>query len=145
MYSVLEISPLEKLNQDINEKCIHYKCTLCGGDIKNYDETFYGRCDTCLATLISYKPAKHQIAFHQSKAKFRLNIGGFGSGKTTAGAFEISQHALGTPNGRTLISAQTLQQIKEGTGELIVDISRQSCIEKTPEIPDGEMKQYADY
>ena len=55
-----------------------YKCPLCGGTIKVHDSVFYGSCDTCLCTLISYKPAPHQVKFHQSKAKFRLNIGGFG-------------------------------------------------------------------
>ena len=90
-----------------------YKCPLCGGKIKVHDSVFYGRCDTCLATLIDYKPAPHQVAFHKSKAKFRLNIGGFGSGKTTMDAAEISSHALSVANGRTLITAQSLQQVKE--------------------------------
>lgn len=91
----------------------HYKCPCCGGDIKVHDSVFYGRCDTCLATLIDYKPCKHQVDFHKSKAKFRLNIGGYGTGKTTMDAAEITTHALGVPNGRTLITAQSLQQVKE--------------------------------
>ena len=90
-----------------------YKCPLCGGTIKVHDSVFYGRCDTCLATLIDYKPAPHQVKFHQSKAKFKLNIGGFGSGKTTMGACEIANHAMAIANGRTLITAQSLQQVKE--------------------------------
>ena len=90
-----------------------YTCPLCGGVIKVHDSVFYGRCDTCLATLISYKPAPHQVKFHESKAKFRLNIGGFGSGKTTMGAVEVAVHALSVPNGRTLITSQSLQQVKE--------------------------------
>lgn len=90
-----------------------YNCPLCGGVIKVHESVFYGRCDTCLCTLISYKPAPHQIDFHKSKAKFRLNIGGFGSGKTTMDAAEIVIHALGVSNGRTLITAQSLQQVKE--------------------------------
>lgn len=90
-----------------------YNCPLCGGVIKVHESVFYGRCDTCLCTLISYKPAPHQIDFHKSKAKFRLNIGGFGSGKTTMDAAEIAIHALGVSNGRTLITAQSLQQVKE--------------------------------
>ena len=91
----------------------HYKCPMCGGDIKVHESVFYGKCDTCLATLIDYKPAPHQIAFHKSKAKFRLNIGGYGSGKTTMDAAEIANHALSVPNGRTLITAQSLQQVRE--------------------------------
>ena len=57
-----------------------YACPLCGGRIKVHESVFYGRCDSCLATLIDYLPAPHQVKFHESKAKFRLNIGGFGSG-----------------------------------------------------------------
>lgn len=57
-----------------------YKCPLCGGTIKVHDSVFYGRCDSCLATLIDYRPAPHQVKFHESKAKFKLNIGGYGSG-----------------------------------------------------------------
>ena len=57
-----------------------YKCPLCGGEIKVHESVFYGRCDTCLATLIDYKPCAHQVDFHKSKAKFRLNIGGYGTG-----------------------------------------------------------------
>lgn len=90
-----------------------YKCPLCGGEIKVHESVFYGRCSACLATLIDYKPAPHQLAFHKSKAKFRLNIGGYGSGKTTMDAAEIACHALSIPNGRTLITAQSLQQVKE--------------------------------
>lgn len=90
-----------------------YECPLCGGKIKVHESVFYGRCDTCLATLIDYKPAPHQVRFHESKAKFRLNIGGFGSGKTTMDAAEITAHVLGVSNGRTLITAQSLQQVKE--------------------------------
>ena len=32
-----------------------YKCPLCGGEIKVHESVFYGRCDTCLATLIFIK------------------------------------------------------------------------------------------
>lgn len=90
-----------------------YKCPLCGGEVKVHESVFYGRCDTCLATLIDYKPCAHQVNFHKSKAKFRLNIGGYGTGKTTMDAAEIAVHALSVPNGRTLITAQSLQQVRE--------------------------------
>ena len=86
---------------------------MCGGIIKVHESVFYGRCDTCLCTLISYKPAPHQVNFHKSKAKYRLNIGGYGSGKTTMDAAEVAVHALSIANGRTLITAQSLQQVKE--------------------------------
>ena len=91
----------------------NYICPLCGGNVKVHESVFYGRCDACLATIIDYKPAPHQVDFHRSKAKFRLNIGGYGSGKTTMDAAEIACHALSIQNGRTLITAQSLQQVRE--------------------------------
>lgn len=91
-----------------------YVCPLCGGVIKVHDSVFYGRCDTCLATLIDYVPADHQVEFHKSSAKFRLQIGGYGSGKTTSDAYEMGvEHALSIPGGKTLITAQSIQQVKE--------------------------------
>ena len=91
----------------------HYRCPLCGGEVKVHESVFYGRCDTCLATILDYVPAPHQVDFHSSKAKFRLNIGGFGSGKTTMDACEVAIHAMSVQNGRTLITAQSLQQVRE--------------------------------
>lgn len=53
-----------------------YKCPICGGKVLVHDSVFYGRCDSCLATVIDYKPAPHQMDFHKSKAQYRLNLGG---------------------------------------------------------------------
>lgn len=90
-----------------------YDCPLCDGSVKVGRDVFYGKCNACQATLIDYKPLYYQEYFHQSKAKYRLNLGGFGSAKTTMDGYEIAEHAMTTPNGRTLIMAQTLQQLKE--------------------------------
>jgi len=109
----MKLDYLTLLRYDEESAAKVYRCPLCGGEIKVHDNVFYGKCDACSATLIDYKPAPHQVAFHESKAKFRLNIGGFGSGKTTMDAFEVASHALSIPNGRTLVTAQTLQQIRE--------------------------------
>lgn len=90
-----------------------YKCPLCGDNIRVRDDVFYGRCDACKCTLIDYKPAPHQESLHRSKARYRLNIGGFGSGKTTADAFEMFKHIATTPYGKSLVTGQTLQQVTE--------------------------------
>lgn len=91
-----------------------YKCPTClVGNVKIRDELFYGRCDNCKATLIDYTPLPHQEAFHKSNAQYRLNIGGFGSGKTLGSCVEVVAHALSTPNGRTLITAPTLSIVKD--------------------------------
>lgn len=89
-----------------------YKCSLCPeGTISISDDRFYGKCTHCGATLIDYIPLQHQEAFHSSTAQYRLNIGGFGSGKTTAAVAEVVAHALSTPNGMTLITAPILRQV----------------------------------
>lgn len=91
-----------------------YSCSVCGsGKVLVQDNLFYGKCDNCGATLIDYTPLHHQRAFHESNAQYRLNIGGFGSGKTTAACAELTLHALSTPNGRSLITAPVLTQVKE--------------------------------
>lgn len=91
-----------------------YECPVChSGEIKIPDHLFYGRCDNCNATLVDYVPLPHQEAFHLSTAQYRLNIGGFGSGKTTAACMELATHAMSTPNGRSLITAPTLSLVKD--------------------------------
>lgn len=114
--------------------CREYECPLCGGTMSVQDNVFYGRCEGCLATIIDYKPAPHQREFHQSMAKYRLNIGGFGSGKTTMDCFEIALHALSTPNGKTCITAQTLQQVKEAALPELDKFLPPWCLAKKPVI-----------
>lgn len=91
----------------------HYDCPMCGADMKVRGNVFYGQCPTCKMTLIDYKPAPYQEKFHQSKAQYRLNIGGFGSGKTTMCCAELAEHVLSVPNGKSLITAPKLQQVRD--------------------------------
>lgn len=109
----MQVEDLKFLGFNDLEFCKEYECPLCGGVIRVADGVFYGQCIACKATLIDYKPLPHQRHFHQSKAKYRLNIGGFGSGKTTADMMEIALHAFTVANGKTCLTAQTLQQLKE--------------------------------
>lgn len=91
-----------------------YDCPICAtGETVVKDNTFFGKCDNCSATLIDYEPLSHQDAFHESNAQYRLNIGAFGSGKTTASCAELAVHAMDTPNGRSLITAPTLSLVKD--------------------------------
>lgn len=91
-----------------------YECPICKmGEIKIKDNLFYGRCDRCKGTLIDYIPLPHQESFHTSPVQYKLNVGGYGSGKTTASVAEIVEHALSTPNGETVIVANTLAQVKD--------------------------------
>jgi hypothetical protein len=91
-----------------------YNCPVCyTGEVAIPDNLFYGRCRNCEATLIDYVPLQHQEDFHNSTAQYRMNIGGFGSGKTTAACAELALHALSTPNGKSLITAPTLSLVKD--------------------------------
>lgn len=55
-----------------------YDCPVCGASkaVSVDKDFYYGQCNTCSATLIDYKPLPHQVAFHQSKAQYRMNVGG---------------------------------------------------------------------
>lgn len=90
-----------------------YECPLCNATIKVAQNVFYGVCPACHATIIDYKPAPYQQKFHQSKAQYKLNIGGYGSGKTTMCCAELAEHVLSIPFGRSLITAPKLQQVRD--------------------------------
>jgi len=104
---------IEKIDS-VDLTASYYKCPMCGtGTVKIDNSVFYGRCDVCGATLINYEPAPHQEAFHMSTTTYRMLIGGFASGKTTAAVAEDVTHVLTTPHARLLLTAPTLQQMKE--------------------------------
>jgi len=97
-----------------NDEELIYCCPICNaGSIKIYKNSYkkYGYCDVCDATYIHYIPLPQQLDVHNSKAKIKLLLGGMGSAKSETGVMEIIEHALNTPNGRTLMLAQTLKQL----------------------------------
>lgn len=91
-----------------------YECMFCKSDVVLESGKFYMTCKRCGANYITYRPARHQREFHKSKHCFRLNIGGYGSGKTTMDAFEVIYYAITHPNTTIAIVAITLGQA-EGT------------------------------
>ena len=90
-----------------------YQCPFCGDTIKVDSGVFYGSCPTCQVKIIDYEPQPHQVAFHSSPAKYRMNLGGYGSGKTTMNCAEVARHVYTTPNGQTLITAPKLQLVRD--------------------------------
>ena len=107
---VEDIKPIHK----DTEGSVYYTCPVCRtGETKVRDGVFYGKCDNCGATMSVYKPFPHQSDFHKSKARYRLNIGGYGSGKTTASCAEVAFHSFERPNSRVLITAISLKQVKD--------------------------------
>lgn len=91
-----------------------YDCPICmQGEVVVPEELYFGRCGYCNATLVDYVPLAHQEAFHESNAQYRLNIGGYGSGKTTAACAEIARHVFEVRNARVLITAPILSQVRD--------------------------------
>ena len=81
---------INRLEDDLDENRV-YECPICHtGKVRINSELFYGRCNNCKATLIDYQPLAHQEAFHASTAQYRLNIGGFGSGKCVLGTTRVA-------------------------------------------------------
>ena len=70
-------------------------------------------CDECGADLFCYVPMIHQNVFHMDEHKFRMWAGGFGSAKTSTCAAEMTMLTLSTPNGTSLIGAQTYPQLEQ--------------------------------
>ncbi len=90
-----------------------YECPVCGiGEVHIEKSVFYGRCNSCEATMWDFEPLPHQMDYFMSDTTYKLLIGGFGSGKTTVAVFDTAYHALTIPNSKTLLTAQTLQQMK---------------------------------
>lgn len=59
-----------------------------------------------------YRPWEHQIAFHQSSAKYRLQVGGFGSGKSRPLMMEAIFHAMEYPGSNSIIIRKTIPDLK---------------------------------
>lgn len=73
----------------------------------------YVQCDNCEAIEMLYMPMPHQLAFHADPSKFKAFFGGYGSGKTKTTVQEMIRHQLATPNGTSLMGAQTYSQLEQ--------------------------------
>lgn len=107
------------------------------GDIKRRDGTMYGVCPDCGAFELMYEPQDYQMKLHKDPHLIRGIFGGFGSGKTTMAVAEIVDHCLSIPNGCTLITANTIKQLKKTAmkeffaqmpEELITDFNKQENV-----------------
>lgn len=77
------------------------------------DQESYLLCNECGAILFTYKPQPYQAAYHRDPSKFKGFFGGYGSGKTKTSVMEVVKHVLSTPNGQTLMGAQTIPQLEQ--------------------------------
>lgn len=100
----------------MQEKFINTTCTVCNeGSLKEPEngQEWHLVCPNCLAIRFVYVPLPHQEAFHKDNAKILAFFGGYGSGKTTTTVQHMIHLQLTTPNGTSLMGAQTLNQLEQ--------------------------------
>jgi PBSX family phage terminase large subunit len=68
-----------------------------------------------------YKPLQVFIRFHQSTARHRCIIGGYGSGKSHAGVAEFQAWGLEQPGSEFLVTRKTVPALKTTTEKIFVD------------------------
>ncbi len=76
-----------------------------------------------------YIPLPRQAAFHESEAKLRAYIGGFGSGKTLSGCWEALILSLEYPGNVGAICRETYQELKDTTQKTFFEICPEELIE----------------
>lgn len=104
-------------------------CPQCGYGIMFESEQrdddgqpIYLSCSECDTHQLMYMPMPHQDAFHSDAHKYKGFFGGYGSGKTRTGAEEIRDHILTTPNGMTLIGAETKNQLDQTAKDMFFKV-----------------------
>jgi hypothetical protein len=75
-------------------------------DLSEYSASDIGRISDF------YQPWEHQEEFHRSGAKFRLQVGGFGSGKSRPLLMEAIFHAIEYPGSNSLLLRKTVPDLK---------------------------------
>ncbi|MER2006281.1 MAG: phage terminase large subunit [Psychrobacillus sp.] len=108
-----------------NEKFLGTTCKQCGTGsyIENENASeWWAKCDDCGHLFFCYEPMPHQLRFHEDSAKYKLYGGGYGSAKTSTCGAEFVSLAIGTPNGRGLVGAQTYPQLEQTCKKQIIEM-----------------------
>lgn len=78
-----------------------------------------------------YKPInRRQAEFHASKAKHRLLLGGFGSGKTYPAIHEVFFHCLENPGHNFLVFRNTWDSVSDNIEKEMVEVAREAGVLK---------------
>jgi len=78
--------------------------------------------------LMDYNPLPKQLEFHNSTAKYKAFIGGFGSGKTMALVQEVLKLAIRYNNNRILVGRETYPALEATTKLDFLDICPEAII-----------------
>lgn len=85
-----------------------------------------------------YKPWPHQHAFHEDPAKYRLEVGGFGSGKSKPLLMEAVYHAMEYPGSNSIILRKTIPDLKR----TVIDKFKKDVPKSLYEFNDQELGTY---
>jgi len=84
----------------------------CLGKIVKVSGTFYGYCNVCGSYSYFFTPTPFQEHYiNNDDFPILINIGHFGSGKTTMNAAKVARHMLSITNSYVIALAQTLEQL----------------------------------
>lgn len=97
-------------------------CLKCGKPYKKGSSSWWGYCPDCGVVQQFYEALPMQAAFHASPAKYRLYIGGFGSGKTLCGCQEAVQLALEYDHNYIMVGAMTYPNLRDTTRKQLLEI-----------------------
>lgn len=87
-------------------------CNECNSVVYKPKNSFISQCEVCKTLISFFKPSPIQLAASLSRNKILLNLGGYGSGKTTISAYILSSMMRQIPKSRIVCVAQTKQQLE---------------------------------
>jgi len=77
-----------------------------------------------------YLPMETQLAFHQSKLKYRSYIGFVGAGKSLCGSVEVLMRAVAKPGyrpGKTLVCRGVMSDLRDSTWATLTGVIKETC------------------
>lgn len=71
--------------------------------------------------IFSYEPLPKQVEFHKLNTRYKAFIGGFGSGKTKAGVWEVIDKGMKYPKNTILIARKYGTDLRDSTQKMFFD------------------------
>lgn len=90
------------------------KCNECGTKVERpINKAWISQCPHCKTYINFFNPTPIQLIASLAQDNIIINLGAYGSGKTTISAFRISSQCRAIPFFRVMCFAQTLDQLKK--------------------------------
>lgn len=88
-------------------------CKRCGTTVTKPHYGWIGQCELCKAYISFFKPTPIQLVASIAQTSVIVNLGAYGSGKTTISSYRISTMMRQIPGARTICVANTKDQLKQ--------------------------------